>query len=95
MTRRRHHIQHIKVKRKVYHQPYVVESYDAASGLATLYDPWWGETITGAEDKVIGVNYTFTIERLFLTGFWTRAFVNGKVAYGRSTVYFSEGINEA
>lgn len=74
---------------------YVVESYDAASGLATLYDPWWGETITGAEDKVIGVNYTFTIERLFLTGFWTRAFVNGKVAYGRSTVYFSKGINEA
>ena len=45
---------------------YVVESYDAASGLATLYDPWWGETITGAEDKVIGVDTPVELLRTML-----------------------------
>ena len=49
---------------------YIVERYDEASGLVTLYDPWPGDF------------FQFTLEELFVTGFRTPAFQSDTVAYG-------------
>ena len=55
---------------------YIAKTYDEASGLVTLYDPWTGR------------DYFFTLEELFVTGFRTPAFQSKKIAYGRKTIYF-------